>query len=98
MRILLILFGLVLGALGGVVAYRAAFLEPATAVVFTEREAHEVSNVPRIVGGWRWRPRALCSPSSARADAPEGGSLDEFSRPTLLFISDLNRHTSSTPT
>ena len=35
MRILLILFGLVLGALGGVVAYRAAFLEPATAVVFT---------------------------------------------------------------
>ena len=51
MRIVLVLLGIALAAVGGVVAYRAAFLEPSVAVVLTDTEVREVSNVPRIVGG-----------------------------------------------
>lgn len=51
MKKLLLLTGIALGALGGVVAYRAAFLEPKVAVVLTETGAREMPNTPRIVGG-----------------------------------------------
>jgi len=40
-----------MAALGGVVAYRAAFVEPRTAIVITEESIRKVSNTPRIVGG-----------------------------------------------
>ncbi|HEX8474265.1 MAG TPA: hypothetical protein VF666_09555 [Pyrinomonadaceae bacterium] len=51
MKSLLILTGIALASLGGVVAYRAAFLEPKVAVVITEAGAREMPNAPRIVGG-----------------------------------------------
>jgi hypothetical protein len=51
MRIVIILLGLSLAAVGGVVAYRAAFIEPSVAIVLTDSEVREVSNVPRIIGG-----------------------------------------------
>jgi len=46
-----IVVGIALAALGGVVAYRAAFVERRTAVVISEEGVREVSNTPRIVGG-----------------------------------------------
>jgi hypothetical protein len=46
-----IVIGIALAALGGTVAYRAAFVEPRTAVVISEEGVREVSNTPRIVGG-----------------------------------------------
>jgi hypothetical protein len=46
-----VVVGIALAALGGVVAYRAAFVEPRTAVVISEDGVREVPNTPRIVGG-----------------------------------------------
>ena len=50
-RAVLILIGIAFAAAGGVVAYRAAFIEPRTAVVLSAEGAREVPNTPRIVGG-----------------------------------------------
>lgn len=51
MRILGIIFGIVIAAIGGVVAYRAFFLEPSHAIVITNTEVRELPNTFRIVGG-----------------------------------------------
>lgn len=52
MRAALVILGIVLGAAGGVIAYRAAFLAPpAGIVVVTQSSAHEVQNVWQIAGG-----------------------------------------------
>ncbi len=51
MRIVAIIIGVVLAALGGVIAYRAAFLEPNAAVVVTDRDVREVPDMLRLVGG-----------------------------------------------
>jgi len=51
MRIPAIIIGVVLAALGGVIAYRAAFLEPNAAIVVTDRDVREVPDMLRIVGG-----------------------------------------------
>ncbi len=51
MRIAAIIIGVVLAALGGVIAYRAAFLEPNAAIVVTDRDVREVPDMLRIVGG-----------------------------------------------
>ncbi len=51
MRIIGIIFGIVIAALGGVVAYRALYLEPSSAVVITETEVRELPNTFRVVGG-----------------------------------------------
>ena len=40
-----------LAAAGGVIAYRAIYLEPAVAVVITNTEVREVPNTTRIIGG-----------------------------------------------
>ena len=50
-RILLIIFGIVIAAVGGVVAYRAYFLAPPEAIVITDSEVREVPDYFRIVGG-----------------------------------------------
>ena len=46
-----VVVGIALAALGGVVAYRAAFVEPRTAVVISEDGVRELPNTPRVVGG-----------------------------------------------
>ncbi len=46
-----IVIGIALAAAGGTMAYRAAFVEPRTAVVVSEEGVRELSNTPRIVGG-----------------------------------------------
>jgi nitrate reductase gamma subunit len=51
MRILGIIFGIVIAAVGGVIAYRAFFLEPSAAIVITNTEVRELPNTFRILGG-----------------------------------------------
>lgn len=51
MRILGIILGIVIAAIGGVIAYRSLFLEPTAAVVITETEVRELPNTARVVGG-----------------------------------------------
>ena len=51
MRVALIIFGVVLAAVGGVLAYRSYFIEPHTAVVITETTVREVPNTARVAGG-----------------------------------------------
>ena len=51
MRVFLIIFGIVLAAAGGVLAYRSYFVEPRAAVVITETAVREVPNMARVAGG-----------------------------------------------
>jgi hypothetical protein len=48
---ILIIFGIVLAAVGGVIAYRAWFLEPSAAIVITETQVRELPNYAKIIGG-----------------------------------------------
>ena len=51
MRVFLIIFGIVLAAAGGVLAYRSYFVEPSAAVVITDTAVREVPNVARVTLG-----------------------------------------------
>ncbi len=52
MRYIVIIAGIVLAAIGGVIAYRALFLEPTAAVVITSSgEVRDLPNYARIIGG-----------------------------------------------
>jgi hypothetical protein len=51
LRIIGIILGVVIAAIGGVISYRALFLEPSSAVLVTETEVRELPNTARIVGG-----------------------------------------------
>lgn len=51
MRVFLIIFGIVLAAAGGVLAYRSYFVDPHTAVVITDTTVREVPNMARVAGG-----------------------------------------------
>ena len=51
MRVALIIFGIVLAAVGGVLAYRSYFVEPHAAVVITDTSIREVPNMARVAGG-----------------------------------------------
>ena len=51
MRVARVIFGIVLAAAGGVLAYRSYFVEPSAAVVITDTTVREVPNVARVTGG-----------------------------------------------
>jgi len=51
LRIIFMILGIVLGAVGGVIAYRAYFLEPTAAIVISNEGVRELPNTFRIVGG-----------------------------------------------
>jgi len=51
LRIIGIILGIVIAAIGGVITYRALFLEPSSAVVITETEVRELPNTARVIGG-----------------------------------------------
>jgi hypothetical protein len=51
LRAIVVIFGIVVAAVGGVIAYRALFLEPSAAVVITNNEIRELPNYTRVVGG-----------------------------------------------
>jgi hypothetical protein len=46
-----IIIGLLVAAAGGVIAYRALFLEPSAGVVITETDVREVPNTLRVASG-----------------------------------------------
>jgi hypothetical protein len=50
-RAVLIIFGIILGAVGGVIAYRAYFLEPAASIVISNEGVRELPDTFRVVGG-----------------------------------------------
>jgi hypothetical protein len=51
LRLVIIIFGIVLAAVGGVIAYRAYFLEPTAAIVISNEGVRELPDTFRIVGG-----------------------------------------------
>ena len=51
MRAALALFGIVVAAAGGVLAYRSYFVEPSAAVVITDTAVREVPNMARVAVG-----------------------------------------------
>lgn len=51
LRTIGVIFGIVVAAAGGVVAYRAYFLEPSAAVIITNTDVRELPDTFRIVSG-----------------------------------------------
>ncbi|MDX6695999.1 MAG: hypothetical protein QOF02_3602 [Blastocatellia bacterium] len=51
LRLILIILGLLLAATGGVIAYRAFFLDPRATVVITDTSVREWPNMLRVGGG-----------------------------------------------
>lgn len=51
LRIIAVVFGILLAAVGGVTAYRAYFLEPSAAVVITNTDVRQLPDTFRVVSG-----------------------------------------------
>ena len=51
LRVIAIILGIVIAAIGGVIAYRAYFLEPAAAVMISDRGVQELPNTYRTIEG-----------------------------------------------
>jgi hypothetical protein len=51
-KIILLIVGMAIAAAGGVIAYRALFVEPSTAVLLTQTEVRELPNTMRVAGGF----------------------------------------------
>jgi hypothetical protein len=50
-KVIFLIVGLAIAAAGGVIAYRALFLEPSSAVLVTETHVRELPNTLRVAGG-----------------------------------------------
>ena len=51
MKTLLLFIGVLLATAGGVITYRALYIEPTSAVVITETGIRQIPNQARVVGG-----------------------------------------------
>ena len=51
MKALLLIIGIVVATVGGVITYRALYVEPRSAVVVTEEGIRQIPNQARVVGG-----------------------------------------------
>ena len=51
MKAVLLIIGVLLATAGGVITYRALYIEPKSAVVITESEVRELPNYTRVIGG-----------------------------------------------
>jgi len=51
MKALLLIVGIMLATAGGVITYRALYVEPRSAVVITATEIRQLPNYTRVVGG-----------------------------------------------
>lgn len=51
MKTLLLIVGILAATAGGVITYRALYVEPKSAVVITETEVRELPNYTRVIGG-----------------------------------------------
>ncbi|HKR11668.1 MAG TPA: hypothetical protein VJT15_06410 [Pyrinomonadaceae bacterium] len=51
MKTILLIVGILVATAGGVITYRALYVEPKSAVVITETEVRELPNYARVIGG-----------------------------------------------
>jgi hypothetical protein len=51
MKVLLLIAGILVATAGGVITYRALYVEPKSAVVITETGIRELPNQARVIGG-----------------------------------------------
>ena len=51
MKALLLIVGLTIATIGGVITYRALYVDPRSAVVITDSDIRELPNYTRVVGG-----------------------------------------------
>jgi hypothetical protein len=51
LRAIVIIFGIVLAAVGGVIAYRAFFLEPSAAVIVSQQGVRELPDTLHVAEG-----------------------------------------------
>ena len=51
MKALLLIIGIMLATIGGVITYRALYVDPKSAVVVTETEIRQLPNYGRVIGG-----------------------------------------------
>ena len=51
MKALLLIIGVLIAVAGGVITYRALYIEPRSAVVITEPGVREIPNQARVIGG-----------------------------------------------
>jgi hypothetical protein len=50
-KALLLIVGMMFATIGGVLTYRALYVEPRSAVIVTETDVRELPNYARVVGG-----------------------------------------------
>jgi len=51
MKTVLLIVGILIATAGGVITYRALYVEPRSAVVITESEVRELPNYTRVITG-----------------------------------------------
>lgn len=51
MKSILLIVGIALAVAGGVITYRALYVEPRSAVIITDTEVRQLPNQARVVGG-----------------------------------------------
>ena len=51
MKVLLLIVGILIATAGGVITYRALYVDPKSAVVITETGIRQIPNQARVVGG-----------------------------------------------
>ena len=51
MKALLLIVGIILATIGGVITYRALYVEPKSVVVITDTDIRQLPNYTRVVGG-----------------------------------------------
>lgn len=51
MKVLLLIVGILLATVGGVITYRALYVEPKSAVIITDTDIRELPSYTRVVGG-----------------------------------------------
>ena len=51
MKALLLIIGILLATIGGVITYRALYVEPRSAVIITDTDTRQLPNYTRVVGG-----------------------------------------------
>lgn len=51
MKALLLIVGIIVATIGGVITYRALYVEPKSAVVITDTDIRELPNYTRVIGG-----------------------------------------------
>jgi hypothetical protein len=51
MKALVLIIGILLATVGGVMTYRALYVEPKSAVIITDTDIRQLPNYARVVGG-----------------------------------------------